>query len=192
MLLAFFFLILNFGISWWNAYAVGKSWIESKQLGGFTYFMSWCGAIMSAAGFTWVYTVIIALILGAIGKLPYDGVKAIMELGYLVIILPVLGSGLAIWLQSVRTAWRQRNLMNIGVAGYNTVAQIYNTYEAISTIPGFIKDLGGFFSDDEDRKNGATLLVILAVLVALFGGALTTYAIVSSTARNEAKNIRTA
>ena len=47
-----FLWILNFGISWWNAYAVGVTWVETKNMGGYQRFMAWMGAIMSASGFT--------------------------------------------------------------------------------------------------------------------------------------------
>jgi hypothetical protein len=51
----FLLLILNFAISWFNAWSVGRVWIESKMIGGFFQMTVWCGAIMSAYGFTWVY-----------------------------------------------------------------------------------------------------------------------------------------
>ena len=35
--------IMNFGISIWNAYAVGKVWVESKHAGGWHRFMAWIG-----------------------------------------------------------------------------------------------------------------------------------------------------
>ena len=49
--------VLNFGISVWNAYAVGKVWVEARLAGGWHRFMCWMGAVMSACGFTWCYSV---------------------------------------------------------------------------------------------------------------------------------------
>jgi hypothetical protein len=92
----------HFGISWLNAWSVGKTWVESKAEGGFSYAVTWCALIMSASGFTWCYTILLALLAG---NIPYHGhvllapkyVNGAMELGYLVVILPILGSGLT-WL----------------------------------------------------------------------------------------------
>jgi hypothetical protein len=51
--------VLNFGISWFNAWSVGKTWTETKATGGAPHFMSWMGATMAAVGFTWCYAVVI-------------------------------------------------------------------------------------------------------------------------------------
>ena len=53
--------LLNFGISLWNAYAVGKSWVEARAAGGWPRIMCWSGAVMSASGFTWCYLIFLAL-----------------------------------------------------------------------------------------------------------------------------------
>ncbi len=58
-----FIWLLNFAISAWNAYAVGRAWVETKVAGGWPRFMAWMGAIMSASGFSWCY--LFLLVLGA-------------------------------------------------------------------------------------------------------------------------------
>jgi hypothetical protein len=58
----FLLLILNFAISWFNAWSVGRVWTESKMIGGFFRMTVWCGAIMSACGFTWVYIALLGLL----------------------------------------------------------------------------------------------------------------------------------
>ena len=52
---------INFGISVWNAYAVGKVWVEARHAGGWRRFMCWMGAVMSASGFSWCYLSFLAL-----------------------------------------------------------------------------------------------------------------------------------
>lgn len=143
---------------------------------------------MSTCGFTWCYLILLALLAGATGYLTPQYVQAALELGYVVIILPVLGSGFAIWMDSLTTAWRKRSLGNIGVAGWNTFAQIHNTYEAASTLPGVFKDLGKVFedSDGDDAKGKMILLAILLAIIAICGGVFATIAIVRSTARKYA------
>jgi hypothetical protein len=143
---------------------------------------------------TWCYTILLALLAG---NIPYHGhvllapkyVNGAMELGYLVVILPILGSGLGITISSWRDFKRNKTLLNGGVAGYNTFAQIYNTYEAITVIPGIFSDLGGLFEDKDSDRSGLTWLVII-VIAALVGGCLTTFAIVKRSAKVKAFEVR--
>jgi hypothetical protein len=183
--------IVNFAISWWNAYAVGRTWPETQgQLtNGWPKFMAWMGAVMSACGFTWCYLIVACVIATISGKVPPKYVQAIFELGYVAIIFPVLGSGLAITVESWSHFWRRRTFGSGALATYNTAANIYNTYEAIEALPSIFSDLKGVFSSDDDDdgiKGLLTLVVIVAVTLAIFGGILTTTLIVRSTARKYA------
>ncbi|MBI2035338.1 MAG: hypothetical protein HYT12_01500 [Candidatus Liptonbacteria bacterium] len=191
MLLLFGLLLLNFGISWFNAYSVGRSWADSKAIGGWPRFITWCAAIMSAAGFTWCYLIVLAMIAGATGLLAPQYVQAALEVSYVIIILPVLGSGFGIWIDSFTTAWRRRDAVSIGIAGWNTFAQVHNTYEAVSALPDIFKHLGDIFEGggNDDAKGKALLLVLLLVLLALCGGVFTTVAIVRTTARKYAHGV---
>lgn len=176
------FLFLNAGISAWNAYSSGAYWTESKIIGGWTRFIVWCGVVMSAAGFTWVYLTLLVFAGVALGKLtPYWGEVA-LKLGYLIIILPVLGSGLGIWAHSVVRAYRKRSFGNIAIAGWNTGAQFYNTYQAARSVPIVVQDLMEAFFPKKGRSSkdsAAALLVVLLVILALCAGTLTTYFIAS-------------
>jgi hypothetical protein len=191
-MLIVFLIMFNFGISWLNAWSVGKMWVESKAEGGFAYFVTWCATIMSAAGFTWCYTIVLAFLAG---NIPYHGhmllapkyVQGAIEMGYLVVILPILGSGLGITVSSWRDFKRNRSLLNGGVAGYNTFAQLYNTYEAVKVIPGIFKDLGKLFDSDDSDSKGWMIAIVIAALV---GGCLTTFAIVKSSAEAQRIKVR--
>lgn len=182
-LVLFFFVILNFAVSWLNAWSCGCSWKTTKGT-GFPHFMNWCGAVMSACGFTWVYMVILGVIGIATGKLPPDAAQAFFSLGYLVIILPVLGSGIAITIQSWVNFSKNRSVGNGLTAGYNTLAQGYNTYRAVKDVPDAIGNVMDFFmpkKKSSGKDGGAGFLVILLVLVTVFGGCLTTYMIIKKT-----------
>ncbi len=174
----FGFLVLNFGISWVNAYSSGAYLTETKIIGGFSRFMTWCGLVMSACGFTWVYLTILTMVSVTAGWLTPEWGKVMFELGYLVIILPILGSGLAISVHSLIIAYRRRRFGDVVVAAWNTYAQVHNTWEAASTAPSFLKDVIEAFESkdgDSDKKDGkAALLVILFVILAVLGGAITT------------------
>lgn len=193
MFLLFMFL-LNLCISALNAWGCGKSWNETRYQGGFAHFMNWMGAIMAACGFTWCNLVILALIGSNVPVEQDDGTTAMLldpesaqaffELGYLVIIGPVIGSGIAITVHSWGVWWRNRTFGNTAIAGFNTAADIYNIYHAAQALPGITQHLSGFFrSRDNDGKG---ILVLLLVALAVFGGVLTTYTIITMTAESTA------
>lgn len=183
---------VNFAISAFNAWACGKSWNETKHVGGFVHFMNWMGAVMSASGFTWCYLILLAL-LGSVIPIEQESgaaaplldahmLEAVMSLGYLTIIGPIIGSGLALTIQSWSHFWRRRTFGSAAVAGWNTSAQVYNVYNAASLIPQSVGKVGSFFTSD-DSDSGKGTIVLLLVVLALFGGVLTTYMILTKTAR---------
>jgi len=176
---------VNFGISWWNARAVGLVWAETKMMGGVTRFMVWMGAIMSACGFSWCFLIFLAI--GANYFYPiYFGPKALratFSLGYLIIIPFIIFSGMMIWIQSLVIAWRRRDLPSMGVAAWNTFAQIHNTYSAIEGMPAAFKEVGNFFSDvfsgdSDDAKGKLAIMVIAIVLLSLIAGIILTAALI--------------
>ena len=147
----------------------------------------WMGAIMSASGFTWCYVLLEALIAYHFNKLGLKHIQSMLSLGYLVVILPILGSGLAITIDSWAYFWRKRTFGSGAIAGYNSFAQLYNTYQAISAIPDAFSSVTNMFKDDDDNK---TALVLVLVVVALAGGVLTTSLIIRATARSHAEAVR--
>jgi hypothetical protein len=191
------FVVLNFVISIFNAWVVGRTWVETKAAGGVTRFMSWMGATMSAVGFSWCYLVILAFAAGPNGfkRLPANYVEAMFSLGYLIIIGPCIGSGIAITIESWAYFWRKRGLGNAALAGYNTFADIYNIYQAAHYVPSawdHVKDL--LFpkkrSSSSDSSSGFAWLAIMLALAAIFGGILTTAAIVRTVAERTAADRR--
>jgi hypothetical protein len=190
------FLVLNFVISLFNAWAVGRSWVETKAAGGLARFMSWMGATMSAVGFSWCYLVIFAFAAGPDGfkKLPANYVDAMFALGYLIIIGPCIGSGLAITLQSWAYFWRKRSFGSGAVAGYNTFADVYNIYQAAHYVPSaWDKVVSLLFPkkrSSSDSNNGLAGIAIMLALAAVFGGILTTAAIIRTVAERTAATRR--
>lgn len=189
---------LNILISWFNAWGCGKTWAETRASGGMPHFLNWCGAIMSASGFTWCYTILACLLGGGVthtvdGKVvPYLSeaqVQAVAGLGYMIVILPILGSGLAITLHSWGAFYRRRSFGSGAVAGWNTFAQASNMYNAAQDIPKVWDMLGSFFGGKgkSSNNNGAALVILIAVC-ALLAGILTTYTILTSTARATARD----
>jgi len=120
--------VLNFAISVWNAYAVGKVWIEARIAGGWHRFMCWIGAVMSACGFTWCYLSFLALTAHHFQWLTEEQVRAGLNLGYVLLLPFILFGGYALTLDSWAQAFRRGGFLNYGAAAWNTYATIHNTY----------------------------------------------------------------
>ena len=190
-------LFLNFAISWFNAWGCGKTWNETKAAGGIAHFMNWMGAVMSASGFTWCY-LLIAGFLGSV--IPFEHknhvkgplltpemLQPFADLGYLVVILPIIGSGLAIMLHTWGVFWRERNLRNGAAAGWNTFANFSNIYGAARHAPDALSGVSKFFKNDKNDESSKAIVLVLVIGAAL-GGILTTRAIIKATARSTALN----
>lgn len=197
MILVFF--VINLAISIFNAWGVGRTWDSTKAKRGGAHFMNWMGATMAACGFTWCYMVVFGFVASQIPWTTGEGAEAVTEplldpaslqafadLGYLVIIFPILGSGLAITIHSWRAFARRRTIGGGLVAGWNTFAQIHNTYHALQAIPGVWSRLGDFFGgkSSSSSSDGKNKIVIILVAAAVLGGILTTYGIVQATRRS--------
>lgn len=188
------FIVLNFVISIFNSYVVGRSWVETKVAGGLARFMSWMGATMAAVGFSWCYLVVIALAAGPDGfkKLPANYVEAMFSLGYLVIIGPLIGSGIAITVESWAYFWRRRSVGSGAIAGWNTLADVYNIYQAAHYVPSawdHVKDL--LFPKKRDSSDSSLAgLAILLASMAVLGGILTAAAIIRTVSERTAADRR--
>lgn len=171
--------LLNLGISIFNAWGCGKTWNFAKAQGGWEYLVLWCGAIMSACGFTWCYLAVLAFLAHSCNWLSPHYLVIMLELGYLVIIPAAIGSGLIITIDSWIMFWRQKSVTTGLIAGYNTYAQISNTLDAISFLPQVVKDLTGQLGEESDdtTERGWALAVSFVVLAVLFGVLTTRYII---------------
>ncbi len=188
--------VVNFAISCFNAWSCGRSWNETKSVGGLAHFMNWMCATMSASGFTWCYLIVTVFVGTFIPHTQGEGVdavtvplvseamaKAAFELGYLVIYFPIVGSGLAMTLQSWAYFYRERSFRSGAVAGWNTFAQIYNIGSGFRNVPSAMSGVKSFFKSDEKGK----LIVALLVAMAAIGGIATTAFIIRATARRVAE-----
>lgn len=177
ILILFFVWLLNLAISCFNGINVGKAWVESKHAGGGRRFMAWCGAVMTALGFTWCIMVVLGLIAGSLHWLDAAHLTLYFDTSYVILIPPLLFTGYAITINSWANAYRQRTVGNVGVASYNTFASAYNTYNAVNTFgDAFGKMLDGFFKKSGKNKDSAQLMIIVLLLVvAICGGTLIAY-----------------
>lgn len=177
-------LLLNVGISFWNARVAGLIWPERGIHGTFVWLVVWSAVIQSAVGFSMPCVIALAWLAGEAGLLDSAGMRAVGALWYLAVILPILGTGFIITAHSWMVAYRERSLMSMGLAAYNTAATAHNTYSAVSSIGEMFGVLGdalkGSSSDSDSNKSGVlVLLVIVAIVVVSLGlGILATRAVV--------------
>lgn len=172
LLLSFLLLLLNFGISCWNAYIAGVIW---RQVSGLMKLVAVCALIMASCGFLSVTAVVFGYVAVTAHWIDPRGFQALLGLTYLLIVVPILGSGLVITIHSWIVAYRSRDWLSIGTAGYNTVAQIHNMYSAARDVPEIWEAVSSFFTPSSDEKpeaalaRVAVLLVLLAAAVAAGG-----------------------
>lgn len=197
LLLIGFIWVLNFAISWWNAYACGKCWVESKAAGGWIRFMVWMGAIMSAAGFTWCYLIFEALTAYHFGFIDAFYMGITLQLGYIILVPVILFAGYAITLDSWARAFRQGGVLNYGVAAYNTYATYHNTASAISNFgEAFGNVVEAFSGKGKSRSSSSSdskgagqlvmlLIVVFLVVLSIILGILTTTLIIKKTSATD-------
>lgn len=100
-----------------------------------------------------------------------------------------LGTGFAITIESWVAVYRERSLLNMGTAAWNTFAQIHNTIGAVQNMGSAFGAVGDAFKsafdfsgDDDDAKIRLAIIGILIMVaivsVSLLGGALITAAII--------------
>lgn len=181
--------LINFGISWWNAYVVGRMWGDRLVMGGFMKLVLYSAALMSALGFSSVF--IVVLTLGAAALLePEQGqllVRYTMSSWYVLAIFPWLASGIVITLHSWVELFRTRSWVNFATTSWNTFAMAKNIYDATQNVGPAIDTvtemLGSLVSGDSDNKNAAVArLAIALVLLSIVGGFLLTAMIIRSQA----------
>lgn len=172
-------MVVNAIICFSNARAAGKVWAEAKAVGGWIQIVVWCAAIQAALGFSYVYLYILMSIGFEFDLISYRTMGFVYSLEYFFIILPIVGTGIIMTVESWINAARERSLLNLGVAGWNTFATAYNMYHVINAFgPAFdnVKEFfNGITSDDSDDDS---FDAIVLVAVALAAGVVTTMIIV--------------
>ncbi len=193
--------VLNFAISWFNAWAVGKSWALTKSKNPMGHLVNWCGLIMSASGFTWCYLIVLAFVGTALPEtllmseeaaealvasgaevgplVNQEMLEAFFNAGYILIWFPIVGSGLIITVDAWAHFYRRRTFASGGVAAYDTFAMVYNISSGIRHIPGAFDGVMDFFTKGSGDNKGKMLLIAMLVM-AVLAGVLTTYFIFNS------------
>ncbi|HVI40861.1 MAG TPA: hypothetical protein VM577_09390 [Anaerovoracaceae bacterium] len=182
IIIAIAILAFNLYISFMNARVAGQVWVDAKVFGGWIRALVWCAATQSAIGFSSGFLILYGYLAYKIGFLNPDQLHVVFSLWYLIVAIPLIGTGLLITVQSWITAWRERSFKNMGVAAYNTFAEVSDLYHAFSDIPKAFKEVMSFTSDwgdDDDLKSMVFWKVIVPVVVlAIASGCILTYTII--------------
>lgn len=171
-------LIFNLFASYWNARVAGNVWKLTKVVGGYRRFMCWVTVLVSAAGFAWVYTLVVGFVLYKTGHLTAETFDLLLNLSYIVVAPVIVLGGYAFTFD----AWKRRiqEGRGTGVALWNSGASIYNT---VSVARNGGKAWKSVF--DGIRKNPQALIAIGIFACSLLAGALTTYWIVRHYIKND-------
>jgi hypothetical protein len=173
--------LLNLGISYWNARVCGQVWNEVKALGGWMRLVVWSGAVQSAVGFSSVLMLLLGGLAYVAGHLPREYFAKLADLWYVLIIIPALMTGWVLTIHSWIVLARERSLMNLATTSWNTFASLKNTYDAVQGMGGALDSVGDVFSDlfdVDDAKAALALLVIGIAVSAVLGGVLLTWLII--------------
>lgn len=170
-------LIINIGISYFNARAIAPFWRKRSEMGWGLWALLWSAAIQSAIGFSMPILLVEVVAAYGFGLLPVASAKASLALWYLLIIVPVIGTGLIITANSWLAAWKRRDVASVGTAAWNTAATAHDLAHVGSGVESAFSSIGDAFSSDDE--GGAVLLLVVAIVViALFSGAFITYAVI--------------
>jgi len=85
---------------------------------------------MASIGFSWDILILVGTFLQVDGKITPDQLDLFFQIGYVVLAPAILFSGYAIMFQSWANAYRNHSIPNMGIAAYNTYANIHNTFHA--------------------------------------------------------------
>jgi len=169
-------LIANFVISWLNCRSCGRVWAEARAMGGWISLLAWCGATQAAIGFTMVFGFLIGAVAMHLGILSRSAAYQAESLGFLLIVIPSIGTGLILTLESWVRAYRDHSLANMATATWNTFSQLHNTYNAFEGIGSAFRGVKDLFSNDDesDSRGFIVLTVLLVVALSLLSGVLLT------------------
>jgi hypothetical protein len=174
--------LLNLGISYWNARVCGQVWNEVKALGGWMRVVVWSGAVQSAVGFSSVLLLALGGLAYVTGYLPAEYARRMTSLWYVLVIIPALMTGWVLTIHSWIVLWRERSLMDLAAASWNTFASLKNTYDAVQHMGGAMDSAGSLFGDlfddVDDPKAALALLCLVIVVSSILGGVLLTWLII--------------
>ena len=165
--------IVNPVIAYFNAYGVGRIWNSMAAATKWEKAIAVSALIQSVIGFSMPMVAIISFIGYVTKYLNMNEIHLVMDLFWLSVIVPIIGSGLIITIQSVRDAIKYRSFGSIATAAWNVGAMINNIVDMFSNFGSILSDATKRASDD-DENPAILFIAIFVVIVSIGSGAALT------------------
>ena len=124
---------------------------------------------MASLGFSWAILVLVGMLLQSLGTITPDQATLFLQAGYVLVVPGFLFSAYAIMFHSWANAYRNHSVVNMGVAAYNTYANVHNTFSAIDNFPKAFGSVFTSFSRGSGKSKANGLILFVAVLCVLSG-----------------------
>lgn len=165
--------VVNPIIAYFNAYTVGKYWKDIQYSSVWQKTISISALIQSVAGFSMPILGIL-LFIGFITKfLTKTQIDLGIDLLWISIIVPVVGSGILITIDSIKQAIKERSFTSGAVAAWNLGTTIENIFNMVSNFGSVITDIKNKSDEEDDASNLIIVgMVGLALLLSVGGTVL--------------------
>lgn len=168
-ILTILILVLDFGLSIWNAYASGLNLETLRREGGSSWLraVAYSGLGLAYSGASYVMLIVVGYAAFVFGYISSNTVDAVLGLDFLLFGLLIIGFGLMVTVQSIITAYKRRSFGSIAIAVWNTFAEIWDIASyagGFSEAVSLVKGTGG----DERDETSLIIVVIVALLIAYF------------------------
>jgi len=166
------FSILDILISIWNAYNAGKA-LEYMKLNNidsdWPRMVAYSALILSFAGAAYGNAALLSIVAYYLGYINIYTLLGVLSFSFLVFGFLIILFGIVITVNSIIVASKTKNIFDILIAAFNSIATIWNIYtyiEGFSTAFNILKDQFG--NEDRNSQGVFVLIIIAAVLIAVF------------------------
>ena len=167
----FLVFLINPVIAYFNAKNVGECWTEVAQSSLWEKSILISALVQSVIGFS-MPSLGILLIVGYFTKfLTLNEIYLGIDLFWISAIIPLVGSGLIITIQSVKNAIKEKSLSSGLVAAWNVGATVENFIDLFYNFGSVLKDIG---KRSDDENDVGVMMIVILVVCALFSGFLFT------------------
>ncbi|ASI13857.1 multipass membrane protein [Candidatus Mancarchaeum acidiphilum] len=161
------FLIFDFVISLWDAYASGvnKGMLEKKQTFASMFtkvLFVYAGVGIAFFGMTYVLVIILSLILYAIGYIGASLLVYTLNFSFLVFGLMIISFGVLVTVQSILVAVHRRSLGSIAISIFNVIIILFDISMYASGFKGALRVV----RNGRSRSAGFYEIIIAALILA--------------------------
>jgi hypothetical protein len=169
-------LVVNVVISFLNARAIGPVWRHRGEMGWGLWLVVWSAAVQSAIGFS--LPVMLLELLGAYAAhwLPVGGAKLAFSVWYVMVVVPLVGTGITLTANALVAAWKRPSARNVAASAWNVAVTADDFHHLAPAVQHASSAIGDFdFSGGDDGEGVLAIVVVVGIVViGLFSGALIT------------------